>query len=112
MTQVKIWTKMLLPGFHRWPGAPGHRSYLASRHRHLFHVTVTVAVDTLDRQIEFHDLRDALARTWRHGTVDWGDRSCEAIAVILRDRLAEQGVIASCIEVSEDGESGAIVECT
>jgi hypothetical protein len=113
MQQVTIWTKVVLPGFHQWPQAPAHRSYLADKHRHLFHVTVTVVVDHLDREIEFHDLRDVLTLAWGAGTVDWGKSSCESIAIALRERLADRYEInASRIEVSEDGESGAIVEWT
>jgi len=45
-------------GFHHWPDAPHHRSYLAVRHRHLFYLEVAVQVAHQDREIEFHDLRD------------------------------------------------------
>jgi hypothetical protein len=55
---VTVWTTFTAPGFHRWPGASGQRSYLADLHRHLFHITVHVGVTHTDRDVEFHDLQD------------------------------------------------------
>ncbi len=45
-------------GYHYFPGSK--REYLAKRHQHLFTVKVDVLVNNLNREVEFHDLRDKL----------------------------------------------------
>ena len=117
-----VWTRVDLPGFHRWPDAPDGRGYLRDRHRHLFRVTISVRVSSDDREVEFHDLADALTAWWSakakaHGDgvlcVEWGDKSCEAIAkLIVADWQVAAGARWMRVEVSEDGQSGAIVEVT
>lgn len=109
-----VWAKVLLPGFHRWPDAPPNRTYLAAKHRHLFHVTATVEVGHSNREVEFHDLHDII-RTWWGGTDlgirDWGTASCEVMARELLDHLSDDHDLTPVrVEVSEDGEAGAIVE--
>jgi hypothetical protein len=113
MNESVIHIRLTRPGFHHWPGAPEHRAYLAAKHRHLFAVEVTTAVHDDDREIEFHDVRDAASAfldciQGRDG--DFGSRSCEQIARELAGHLAgyyKRPVIAS---VWEDWEFGATVE--
>jgi hypothetical protein len=96
-------------GFHNWPGATPGREYLADRHRHEFHVEVCAAVHHDDRDIEFHDLKDALADFMPRGEL--GAQSCEMMARTIIERLSDlwPGRILWC-EVWEDGECGARVE--
>jgi hypothetical protein len=42
--------------------------------------------------------------------VDFGGSSCETIATQLDNDLMNAGFRVTCIEVSEDGENGAILE--
>jgi hypothetical protein len=124
-----------VPGFHAWPSAPTHRSYLRKPHRHLFKVTVTIEVKHGDRAIEFHDLLDfcfkwftsrcvALYPTpFEMNRVGQGEamlsRSCETMAEILLDRLVESDdegtplfwpqARSASVEVSEDGECSGLV---
>lgn len=114
---LTVWATAELPGFHRWPGAPDHRAYLRDRHRHLFKLRVEVQVHHDERDIEFHDLSDAMRYWWstwtdgvHEGVAEWGPHSCEAIATELSEYLGAQGTLDHrewMIEVSEDGESGA-----
>ena len=105
-----------MPGFHYWPEAPADVSYLAYRHRHDFHVRAEYEVEHDDRDLEFHQQpanpRQALllGNASRHG-VEFGARSCEAIAEFIRERLAESGFpLPVAIEVWEDGEHGARIQ--
>ncbi|WP_158884037.1 hypothetical protein [Amycolatopsis anabasis] len=105
-----VWTRVTAPGFHRWPNATGPRSYLADRHRHLFHLTVHVPVAHDDRDVEFHDLQDLIRTWWGPGTRECGPASCEDLARELWTFLQNDcHLTPSRVEVSEDGESGAIV---
>jgi len=106
---ITVWAEARLPGFHRWPGAGGHRGYLAARHRHLFHVRAEAAVAHDDRDIEFHDLGDLVRGWWGPGPREWDCLSCEAIARDLATHLAQRGVPVTRVTVAEDGEAGATV---
>lgn len=107
MPSVTVWTRLALPGFHRWPGATGRRAYLADRHRHLFHLEVEVAVGHDDRDVEFHDLQDLVRDWWGDGPRELGAHSCEQIARDLAAHLTGQGITVTRVTVSEDAESGA-----
>lgn len=112
---VAIWVKHQFAAFHQWPDAPEPRGYLARRHRHWFHVKVSMLVTHDDREVEFHDLLDhvvAASETlgvpsvsgWR----DLGAMSCEMIARNIAARVAVvyPGRRVE-VDVSEDGECGA-----
>ena len=99
--------RFAVPGFHRWPGATGQRMYLALRHRHLFHVEVSVPLTHGEREIEFHDLLDFCKGAFPGG--EMGDASCEAMAESLGKEVARQFDRRATVSVFEDGEVGAIV---
>lgn len=109
MSATTITVRHRSEGWHRWPDAPPLRSYLATSHRHLFHVEVTARVDHDERDIEFHDLRDEVVACAPSG--DMGAASCEAMARRMLDRLTDvfDGKVIA-VEVWEDGECGARVE--
>lgn len=101
-----IKVKFQFEGFHKWPGAIDHReTYLALRHRHIFHCTATKEVTHNDRDIEFIELKRSMINyvKMRFG-VDFGTMSCESIA----EHLIESFDLTEC-EVMEDNENGAIV---
>lgn len=107
---TEIWTRVELPGIHHWPEAPEHRGYLAGPHRHLFVITVWVPVDGTNREVEFHDLQDMVRAVWGAVTRDCGASSCETLALEMAAELRTRfRVDPSRVEVSEDGESGAVV---
>lgn len=106
-TRIHVaWTA---PGFHNWPDAPEHRSYLGVRHRHLFHFRIDLDVMHDERDIEFHDLLDIGRKSTPHD-MEWGAMSCEAIARTLL-AIVEHHVPGrhASVTVSEDGECGATV---
>lgn len=103
--EVTVWSTVVLEGWHRWPTAPDHRSYLRDRHRHLFNITAHVAVSHDDRDVEFHDLRDLITVWWE---TERGAQSCEAIAQELHDHLTDNAKLTVTeVTVSEDGYDGA-----
>lgn len=105
-----IWVTTQRVGWHAYPFAPDQVSYLRSRHRHLFKIKVTVSVEHEDREIEFH-----MFLTWLEhqlgNTIELNNRSCESLAEeILNNVRATYGSERYvAVEVSEDGECGAIV---
>lgn len=112
---TKVFVTLQVPGEHRWPEATEKSKYhkhLANYHRHLFHIKVTVKVTGSNREIEFLEFQEivwgTLAQLYpiRNGTNlhQFGHASCEQIAKNLLDALNVYQV-----EVSEDGENGAIV---
>lgn len=107
-TRTYAVVRLQVPGFHCWPGALGERSYLANRHRHLFHVEVRLQVHHDEREVEFHDLLDLTRASFRGG--EMGDRSCETMAHTLRETILSHFPGRRCqVGVFEDGEVGALV---
>lgn len=98
-----------LQGWHSWPDAPGRRSYLRSLHRHMFEVVATVPVFHDDREVEFHDLRDAITAWWGSQESQENRGSCEQIADELREHLTRLLLRDVVVSVGEDGEAWATV---
>lgn len=97
-------------GFHRWDGAPEHRAYLRSTHRHLFHVSVRVRVSHDDRQIEFHDLLAGCQDEFRRIVAAAEGKSCEMMARELLSHIYHVWMVDEArVTVSEDGETAATV---
>lgn len=97
---------------HKWDGAVKLEevSYLANLHRHVFHFKVTVEVFHDDREIEFIMLKHRVEKIVDKWPAVVG--SCETMAEDLfvelnRDAKKERHYR---IEVSEDGENGAVFE--
>lgn len=105
--KAEIFVRFSFPGFHRWEGAPEHRSYLASRHRHLFGVEVKCLVENDDREIEFHDLLDESKAFFSES--ERGNQSCEMMARALGEFLASRYKRSFAVTVTEDDECGAQV---
>lgn len=104
--------RIRVPGFHRWADAPATVDYLSARHRHLFGVTVRLAVDGPDRAIEFfmfqRVLNEWVASRFKRGDdgFEFGGYSCEMIATALATYLQSCDYAVQCVEVDEDGENG------
>jgi hypothetical protein len=106
-------------GFHQWLSAPDEVDYLRHRHRHLFKVRVEIAVEHTDRAIEFHMLKRNLLEHVLSGRkvnvfdeLELDSASCEDVALQILQAVVEwhPGRPYYRVEVSEDGENGAIVE--
>lgn len=111
-TFIKIRTQF--EGFHHYPGASKidpRIKFLESDHRHMFHVTVKIAVSHLDRELEFFLVKWALDDFIKSG--DQNHKSCEMIATdILNNHLLPNYGDHRYYEVtvSEDNESDGIIE--
>lgn len=115
--QRRVWCTFRVPGLHCWPSAPTDVYFLATPHRHVFHVRVEVEVNHEDRDVEFITLRNvayreflALGSMGEDGHKDFSTNSCEHLALMLHSALrnhATRPYDVRLIEVSEDGESGA-----
>ena len=105
---TEIFVKLRVPGFHHWPNPTENRDYLGNRHRHLFHISVSLPVGHSDREVEFHDLLDEVRGLVWSGQ-DHGAKSCEMIGEKIGDTLSAQYQRPVTVEVSEDGEVGARV---
>jgi hypothetical protein len=106
MKQAVVWVKTRFTGFHRWKDAPDDVAYLRDWHRHEFHVKVYMPVCHLNRDIEFHTLKLKVEGllTALHYMDKRFEESCEQIAEHILEVLH-----AYSVEVSEDGENGAVV---
>ena len=86
-------------------------SFLGSPHRHIFHFRVYITVVHNDRDIEFIQFKRWLENLYSGGTLELNYKSCEMICDDLYLQIATKypgrGV---WIEVSEDGENGALVK--
>jgi len=111
----QIYVTVQAAGVHYWPTAgqdSKNHAYLGHLHRHIFTIKVVMSVTHNNRDIEFLDLKDkiyvALAcyypRNETKTEFDFGTESCEQIAIKLRNEFD-----ADLVEVSEDGENGAII---
>lgn len=108
MVKVNIEVHFQVEGWHNWEGAPTHRAYLATTHRHLFYVTASVEVRQDDREIEFHDFLDFCKENFKGGQL--GGQSCEMMARGLLEKItARFEGRAVIVKVFEDGEVGAVV---
>lgn len=117
---MTIWAvmRMRFEGIHNYPDAPDEVSFLKHPHRHVFHVTVHLQ--------QFHDNRDVeyiMFLTWLRkklfsdGAATLNHMSCEMIAKRIIEGIQEQfpsplnfSPRRIKVEVSEDGENGALVE--
>lgn len=103
--ETRVFCTFTFEALHRWPGAQGAVAFLAFPHRHLFHVRVEKRVRGVDREVEFIGWRRGLESYARHLAQYAETWSCEQWAHALMSACD-----ACRVEVSEDGENGAVVE--
>jgi hypothetical protein len=125
--------------FHKWERALDDVEYLRDLHRHELHIKVELEVFGFDREIEIISLKNDLDMFLKRSisgtsvlphrdesttdSTEWGrmhesifrnKASCEEIALFLSEYLRRSyGRHRDCtVTVLEDGENGAVVECT
>jgi hypothetical protein len=119
--QRKIWVTFRKEGMHRYPAAATDPalatgdeydvSFLANPHRHMFHFRVWADVVHNDRDIEFIQFKRWLENLYRDDTLQLDYKSCEMMADDLYIQIASRYPNrAVWIEVSEDGENGALIK--
>jgi len=118
----QIWVTWQKEGIHKYPAAATDPalatgdeydvSFLASPHRHMFHFRVWIDVFHNDRDVEFIQFKRWCESLYSgHGAVLSLDyKSCEMMADDLYIQIASRypGRVVH-IEVSEDGENGALI---
>ncbi len=107
-----IYVQVQFIAFHRWKDAPDPVAFLRDFHRHMFHVKLSMSVSHNERQKEFFELQHTLDNYVKeHYVLQKMDKSCETIAEEIMSHYSQwldrNEVIL--VEVSEDGENGAIV---
>ena len=117
----KIWVTFRKEGIHCYPAAAtapelatGDEydvSFLGSPHRHIFHFRVWIDVVHNDRDIEFIQFKRWLENLYKEGTIKLDYKSCEMMSDDLYLQIAAKYPDrAVWIEVSEDGENGALIK--
>ena len=114
----QIWVTWQKEGIHKYPAAatePGLADvqFLGYPHRHIFHFRVWIDVFHNDRDVEFIQFKRWCESLYSgHGAVLSLDyKSCEMMADDLYIQIASRypGRVVH-IEVSEDGENGALIK--
>ncbi len=107
----QVWITTKFEAYHKWEDAPDHVSFLRNLHRHVFKVKVTIDVKHDNRDIEFFTFKWWLEEFIKEKFEKKEVGSCEMIAEeifkhIVRNKYPDRNIT---VEVSEDGENGAIV---
>ena len=116
-----IWVTFRKEGTHKYPAAltdptlaTGDEydvSFLGYPHRHIFHFRVWISVEHSDRAIEFIQFKRWLENLYNQGTLQLDYKSCEMMAEDLYSQIsAKYPGREVWIEVSEDGENGALIK--
>ena len=114
--QRGIWVTFQKEGIHKYPAALEDPKledvyFLGYPHRHIFHFRVSISVFHNDRDIEFIQFKRWLENLYKEGTLRLDYRSCEMMADDLYQQIAARYPDrAVWIEVSEDGENGALIK--
>lgn len=105
-----VTVKYRVEGFHCWPGAAkDNESYLANKHRHMFHFTVGLEVKHHDREVEFINLRRKLLFYSQRLLEQSTTKSCEDLVADILAYLKNDYSERRCFAwVEEDGENGAL----
>jgi len=115
MTKTTVIVKLSVDGMHNFPAAAElfpEVSFLADRHRHMFHFKAAMKVNHDDRDVEFimfkRDMHNYLIDQYSDShmrTLEFGSKSCEMLAREILERFN-----CEWVEVWEDDENGARVE--
>ena len=119
--QKKIWVTFQKEGIHCYPAAATDPalatgdeydvSFLSAPHRHIFHFRVWIDVFHDDRDIEFIQFKRWLQKLYQDGVIQLDYKSCEMMSDDLYLQIAARYPGRSVwIEVSEDGENGALIK--
>ena len=116
----KIWVTFRREGTHNFPAAltdPKFKtgdeydvSFLGYPHRHMFHFKIAIEVFHDDREIEFIQFKRWLENLYGKGVLELDYKSCEMMATDLYQQIsAKYPKREVTIDVSEDGENGAVI---
>lgn len=114
-TTRMIYVTFQREGVHKYPAALTDPNlvdvnFLGYPHRHMFHFKVGIGVNHLDRDIEFILFKRWLESLYGDGVIQLDYLSCEMIAEKLYEQInTRYPGRAVSIDVSEDGENGAVL---
>jgi hypothetical protein len=110
ITSRLIFIQFQKEGIHCYPNAPEGVEFLKHPHRHMFHFKATISVTHNDRELEFILIKRELENLYNGGTMQIDSKSCEMLAEELIEYISQKypGRYIE-IEISEDGENGAIL---
>ena len=117
----KIWVTFQKEGIHCYPlaatdpalatGDEYDVSFLGTPHRHIFHFRVWMDVFHNDRDVEFIQFKRWLENLYKENVIALDYKSCEMISDDLYIQIAAKYPNRCVwIEVSEDGENGALIK--
>jgi len=105
-----IWVTTEFEAFHKWDNAPKSVEFLKNLHRHIFKVKVYIEVFHNDREIEFisfkRTLTNYLRKQFELKNVGSCEQITEEIIEFIKKNYGNNRKII--VDVSEDGENGAI----
>jgi hypothetical protein len=116
-----IWVTFRKEGVHCYPAAATDPtlatgdeydvSFLANKHRHIFHFRVWLSVTHNDRDVEFIQFKRWLENLYKDNILDLNFQSCEMMSDDLYSEISEKYPNREVwIEVSEDGENGSFIK--
>jgi len=106
-----IWVTNQKELIHRYPEAPEEVSFLRNEHRHLFFFRTYIQIFGDNRDIEFIMFKRYVQSILDDLDVNQGMFSCEMISNFLHGLISEKFPGRHIkIEVSEDGENGALYD--
>jgi hypothetical protein len=116
-----IWVTFRKEGVHCYPAAATDPnlatgdeydvSFLANKHRHIFHFRVWISVTHNDRDIEFIQFKRWLENLYKDNILDLNFQSCEMMSDDLYSEISQKYPNREVwIEVSEDGENGSFIK--
>ena len=116
-----IWVTFKKEGIHKYPAALDDPSlatgdeydvsFLGYPHRHIFHFRVGITVTHNDRDIKFIQFKRWMEKLYAEKTLELDYKSCEMMSDDLFDNISEKYPGRNIkIEISEDGENGALIE--
>jgi hypothetical protein len=114
----KIWVRFQKEGIHKYPAALedpklADVQFLGYPHRHMFHFRVWIDVFHNDRDVEFIQFKRWCESLYNgdNSVLALDYKSCEMIADDLYVQIAAKYPERTVwIEVSEDGENGALIK--
>jgi hypothetical protein len=116
-----IWVTFQKEGVHCYPAAATYPnlatgdeydvSFLANKHRHIFHFRVWLSVTHNDRDVEFIQFKRWLENLYKDNILDLNFQSCEMMSDDLYSEISQKYPDREVwIEVSEDGENGSFIK--
>lgn len=115
MFKIEVYCQLDFEALHNFPNAGKYcnQEYLKYSHRHIFRVKCSWEASHANREREFIDVQHEVKSYLNYmfplttGNLrDLGSCSCEALALTILEKFE----FLNSVEVSEDGENGAIVK--